>query len=225
LLVANVNNLVSFTTYAEWTALIEFSIQNGHSLENIETHAEWINLEYLQMDDCYLITSFVAHAEWVKLNYLIINGCSSLEVFTTHAEWINLTRFNVTECVLLTSLVGHPEWTKLNYLRIGGNPLLTSFITYATWIIEELATDSSTGLETLNIHREWTLLQEFYGNGCAFNVTTINNILIEANASGITTAILLLNDGTSATPTGDGITAYDALVLKGNTVVVNGYPV
>ena len=79
-------------------------------------------------------------------------------------------------------------------------------------------------LTTITTYSEWVLLNALILVVNALTETAVNNILIEAEASGITSGQIALEDGTNATPTGAGITAYDNLTLAGVTVSVNGYP-
>jgi hypothetical protein len=53
------------------------------------------------------------------------------------------------------------------------------------------------------------------------NVNTVNAILTQTDASGVTSGILDLSGGTSAAPTGAGITAKSSLITKGWTVTTN----
>jgi hypothetical protein len=55
------------------------------------------------------------------------------------------------------------------------------------------------------------------------DVTSVNGILTTVLASGITTGEIHLGGGTSAAPTGAGITAADDLNTLGVVVTANGY--
>ena len=78
-------------------------------------------------------------------------------------------------------------------------------------------------LTAFTAHAEWTALLYLDLDVNALDVTSINNILINALASGITTGTIDLTGGTNAAPTGAGITAADALNTLGVTVTANGY--
>lgn len=56
---------------------------------------------------------------------------------------------------------------------------------------------------------------------CALDATSVNNILISIESNGTSNGVLRINGGTSAAPTGAGITARDALIARGWTVATN----
>jgi len=56
---------------------------------------------------------------------------------------------------------------------------------------------------------------------CDLSVTTVNNILIALDTAGYSNGTVDLSGGTSATPTGGGVTAAANLVIKGWTVTTN----
>lgn len=58
-------------------------------------------------------------------------------------------------------------------------------------------------------------------DNCALNVASVNHILARAVASAVTTLTLRLDNGTNATPAGQGATDLAALLLAGNTVTTN----
>jgi hypothetical protein len=61
----------------------------------------------------------------------------------------------------------------------------------------------------------------FDAQGTALNQSTINIILNNLDENGLTNGILLLDGGTSASPSGTGITAKNNLVSKGWMVSTN----
>jgi hypothetical protein len=124
--------------------------------------------------------------------------------FATSANWTALSGLVVIGCTSLTTLTTHAEWTALIGLEVSG----------------------CTSLTTLATHAEWTALIGLVVSGCALTESSVNAILATLNSiPGLTGAYIDLSGGTSAAPTGQGITDYGALTLAGNTVTVNGYPV
>jgi hypothetical protein len=57
--------------------------------------------------------------------------------------------------------------------------------------------------------------------GAALNVASVNAVLIAADANGALSGTMDLSGGTSAAPTGAGITAKNNLIAKGWTVATN----
>jgi len=56
---------------------------------------------------------------------------------------------------------------------------------------------------------------------CGLTQTSVNNILVSINVAGQSGGTLGINGGTSAAPSGAGITAKDALIARGWTVTTN----
>jgi Leucine-rich repeat (LRR) protein len=114
----------------------------------------------------------------------------------------------------------------LRYFDILDNSI-TSFETFATWTEMKRLDASNNPITSLETFATWTALDNdgLYLSGCALTETVVNNILIKADESGVTTATIDLTGGTNAIPTGLGLTAYNNLIAKGNAVTVNGYPV
>lgn len=57
--------------------------------------------------------------------------------------------------------------------------------------------------------------------GCALGAASINQILRRAVVSGLTTAVITLQGGTNAAPSGQGVADKAALIAAGNTVTTN----
>ena len=102
------------------------------------------------------------------------------------------------------------------------NNSLTSFVTHVEWVnVIEIYLPSNS-LNSFIGHREWRFLTSYQLGPNKLPEEDINNILIEADLSGVTTANIGLNaGGTNASPTGAGITAMNSLLAKGNNVSVN----
>jgi len=58
-------------------------------------------------------------------------------------------------------------------------------------------------------------------DNAALSAASVNHILARGVASGITSATIVLDNGTSAAPSGQGIADKAALILAGNTVNTN----
>jgi hypothetical protein len=58
-------------------------------------------------------------------------------------------------------------------------------------------------------------------NGCALTAASVNHILARCMASGLTSANINLQGGTSAAPTGQGVADKAALIAAGNNVTTN----
>jgi len=56
---------------------------------------------------------------------------------------------------------------------------------------------------------------------CALSQTSVDNILISIDTAGQSNGTLNMTGGTSATPSGAGITAKNTLIAKGWTVTTN----
>lgn len=76
-------------------------------------------------------------------------------------------------------------------------------------------------LITLSIPATYTGLLIFEGTNNAFDVNTVNGILTLINSFGTNGGSLLLDGGTNAAPTGQGIAAKNQLTARGWTVVTN----
>ena len=60
-----------------------------------------------------------------------------------------------------------------------------------------------------------------YLDGCALNSTSVNNLILAVNASGLSGGILNVSGGTSASPSGAALAAKTALEGRGWTVYTN----
>jgi hypothetical protein len=132
----------------------------------------------------------------VELDFVRMN------TLTLPAEWTSLTRLLIEgygDTSTPKSIVTRPEWTMLQRLEVSDGGSLTDISVYDTW----------TSLTVLNL------------NGCALTETTVNNILIALDNMGFT-GTADLSGGTSASPTGAGITAYNDLVnVLGANIITN----
>jgi hypothetical protein len=220
------NLLTSFTTHPEWVNIQNIAFQNN-LLTSFTTHPEWVNIQNIVFEN-NLLTSFTTHPEWVNLKYLAIYN-NQLTSFIAHPEWVLLEGLDISYNQILT-FITHPEWVNLLYIYVN-DTLLTSFIAHVEWInITEIYIHNN-AITSFITFSEWiNLIYGINAFGCALTETSVNNILIEADASGIAsteenTITIDLSGGTNATPTGAGITAFDALIVKGVAAACNGYPV
>jgi hypothetical protein len=216
------NLLTSFDTYSAWTNL-EFFALASNQLTTINLYASWTKLKTLWLYNNSL-TSVGTFAAWVDLESFEIsyNQLSSVDVF---AAWTKIQILNFGHN-LLTSLNTYAAWTVIAEFSINNNQL-TSLTTHAEWVVLEYFDVTDNSITSLTYHSEWVSLgtggDGFYASGCALTETTVNNILINALASGITSGAINLTGGTNAAPTGAGITAADTLNAAGVIVTANGY--
>jgi hypothetical protein len=78
----------------------------------------------------------------------------------------------------------------------------------------------NTGLTSVTIFEQ--VLNDVSLGGTALTEESVNDILQWLDGSGVINGNVNLSDGTSATPTGTGLTAYNNLIGKGWDVNVNG---
>jgi hypothetical protein len=111
---------------------------------------------------------------------------------------------------------------KINYIQahLFG---FTSFETLAVWRNIDLIDLQDNALTDFIIYRDWfgTTMSGIYLNENALTVDAVNALLIEADASALTSGNIILDSGTNAAPTGAGITAKNSLIAKGLNVVTN----
>ena len=157
------------------------------------------------------------------------SGCSSL--FLVNLTGATFTSADFSNCSGL-------GWVALD-LTLGSFALNLSGCT--SLIDLNLSAGGSSGIGTLNITGCTSLFGIFFPDapnltsvtltvlnaasvvlaGAALNVASVNAILIAADANGALSGTMDLSGGTSATPTGAGVTAKANLISKGWTVATN----
>ena len=155
------------------------------------------------------VTSAPAFPSLVTANYIQINGNPSMVDgfdFSSLVTMNNSMNFDNN-----VSLIESPTFPLLQTLdgtfTMDNNPLLTSGLSFPS-------------LKTFN--------GNFSVNGCGFNETTINSLLVKLaslNGTNGTTSYdnrsIYVNGGTNAIPTGAGLTAIATLEGRGCTVYYN----
>jgi hypothetical protein len=155
------------------------------------------------------VTSAPALPSLVTANYIQISGNGLMEDGYNFSSLVTVnSAMNFDNNASLTVSPTFPLLQSINgAFTMDSNPLLTSGLSFPS-------------LKTLN--------GNFSVNGCGFNVTTINNLLVKLaslDGTGGTTSydnrLVYVNGGTNAVPTGAGLAAITTLESRGCTVYKN----
>jgi len=125
---------------------------------------------------------------------LAMAGSTSISLPALNTVNIGMSVYNCTDLVTLSM----PNLNNVPNLWIFSNSLLT---TVTLWTLSN------------TISFSWS--------DCAFNVATVNSILVKLDANGLSNGTVTLIGGTNATPTGAGATAAANLISKWWTVATN----
>jgi hypothetical protein len=145
----------------------------------------------------------------------------------------SLTSVNLSGCTALVNLVlndsdfsgGIPNLTGLiNLDRIYfDNCSISGAVDLSNLsALTQLSFDGNTALTSIVIS-DTQLITYFYATNCALTETAVNNILQSLDSSGVINGNVNLLFGTSAAPTGAGLTARTNLIAKGWNVYTNTY--
>lgn len=220
------------------TALNSASFQNCTSLVT----ANFTGLTactYLFLGGCTGLTS----ATFTGCAALLILNLGSTDIATLSiGDSTLLQALDVQNCALLTtlSLVGYADLTSLNLSNSG----VTSFTLTGASSLTEYSSTGCTALTTVNISTS-TALDTINSQGCttlssftistpsaalltfveltdcALDVASVNALLVALDANGLSGGAVGIAGGTSAAPTGAGITAAANLTGKGWAVATN----
>jgi len=182
----------------------------------------------VDMSGIATLTSIVANA--ATFTSIDASGCSSLSsVNFTEATFAsvdlsncpslsNVSIANGTYGSFTLNLSGCTSITDLNTnlgFPFGASSLNITGCTSLVGIFLPVATDLTT--VTLTVLNAASVVMA----GAALNVASVNAILIAADANGALSGTMDLSGGTSAAPTGAGITAKNNLIAKGWIVATN----
>lgn len=194
--------------------------------------------------DCTGLTSF-PNINMSKAKDLVgaWNGCTNLadfpplvlpEATNITSTWEKCTALTTWEVVGLDKVEKAPS-------AFAGSGLITfpSTVTFPSLIGTDIGAsggNSWSGVGANSMFLNCTQLTTFPPNvfdgctcvafreaflNCALTATSVNNILVSIESCGTSNGHLDLNGGTSAAPTGDGITAKNALIARGWIVNTN----
>lgn len=137
-----------------------------------------------------------------------LTGCTNLTVLYLDAT--GNYSLNLTNCTALTTFDIGTARTDIVSLNISGCSSLAGV-------------ETTLGYSTLQTVTLTTLPAMSYCRfpGAALNAASVNAILVALDANGLLNGTLDLSGGTSAAPTGAGITAKNSLVSKGWLVMTN----
>lgn len=142
------------------------------------------------------IYNLYTRKEWYNLKYMYLYE-NKIENINTYKEWADISEIAINNNKLKTFTI-FKEWVNLKSLNIGGNEIESFFN------IIELITHEFINLQSNKLTEQ-----------------SVNNILIVENEKNETNKTILLDVGTNAAPTGDGIAAKNALISRGYTVLTN----
>jgi hypothetical protein len=167
---------------------------------------------------------------------ITINGSTTLTSLSIGGATSTYGNVAVTNCTALASVivdspVTYPDVPDFDSLNFSGCTSLASIATSSG----ELKTPSlnitgCSALATISLPSD-TLVTVTVSTlpaattvglqGCALNVASVNALLVALDANGLSGGQVYLDLGTSAAPTGAGITAKNNLIAKGWTVATN----
>ena len=157
------------------------------------------------------------------------SGCSSLSVvnltgatftsadFSNCSGLVGFVSLDLTLGSFALNLSGCTSLTDLNLSAGGSSGIGTLNITGCTSLVGIFFPDAP-NLTTVTLT---TMPASIVMAGASLNVASVNAILIAADANGALSGTLDISGGTSAAPTGAGITAKANLISKGWTVATN----
>jgi len=197
-------SIVSIKGLQNFTNLINF-YANYNSLQSVNL-SSLTNLSYVSINN-----NDIPGSSTNSLTSVNLSGCTSLlgldltnsdfsEGIPSLSGLINLDTIYFSDCSI-SGVVDLSNLSTLTYLSFSGNTALTSIVISDTQLIDY-----------------------FYALDCALTETAVNNILQSLDNSGVTNGIINLSGGTSAVPTGAGLTARTNLIAKGWSVTTN-FPV
>lgn len=220
------NDSTFFYTYTEPR---DVSINNVENITNIDTYygndittlhipKTATSLENLELKD-NLLSSFTIHPEWTNLQYLQLQGnqLTTLNIPGTLTLLYNMfLGYNS-----LSSLMLNSGLSSLHELNAPNNSLTSISLPSGLTNLSLLILDNNT-LTDFVIPADCTALT-FLSliNNAITSVSSINNILIKLDNSGLSNGYLYLNGGTNAIPASAGLAAKSSLESKGWTVIVN----
>jgi hypothetical protein len=163
-----------------------------------------------------LISANFLFAGLVSVN---LSGCTSLTDVQIESATGNFL-LNLTNCTSLVSVIlannNYSGSTQIASLNLTGCSSLAGIgVYFSGGDISTLTTITVTTLPAL-------ISADFCGSaGASLNVASVNALLIALDANGLNNGAVNVSGGTSAAPTGAGITAKNNLIGKGWTVTTN----
>jgi len=151
----------------------------------------------------------------------IVSASDLVSIECPNLEWMELL-INIANANQTTASFPSLS-TVLQDVSLSENNLQLVDLSSLSIVGKSINFNSNDNLTTFNLPSLSDLGEDFVAQNCALDETTVNNILIKLNdiswAAGGKSCIL--DGGTSAAPTGDGILAKDSMLSASATVNTN----
>ena len=193
------NNDITGTLTVPNCSASEFRVENNSNLESISGSENLTNLSSVYYAYSCNLTGTLLVPNAPNCTNFQINNNSNLESISGSENLVGITFYFYANLCNITGEVKIPAATSMTKVRIHGNANLTS----------------TNDVSTL------ALLNNFWANDCGLTEAAVDNILIDLDTAGVSSATIKLQGGTNSAPSAASSTAITNLTGRSCTITTN----